>query len=185
MNVKRAIKEEGNVVFTLNWGFSYVGNSRRLEVVCNAGFEGWLWTSGRLERAELWDTPDHPPTCPFCFIQMEEQPCAGTAPCGLLRIPLYISALVGTQHHNSTQKARNSLGTLIFSSLFISGPETSKPCKKAAVLQKRMCKDPKHRMHKDHTDEGVVRHEHRWNPKGPTSRHAKRWVQTRVLLGLG
>lgn len=57
----------------------YVGSNMRLEVVCNAGFEGWLWTSERLERTELWDTPDPPPTCPFCFIQMEEQPCAGTA----------------------------------------------------------------------------------------------------------
>lgn len=100
---------------------------------------------------------------------------------GLLPIPLHIC----TQCHNSTQKARSSLGTRIFSSLFISGPETSKLCKEAAVLQKRMCKGPKHRMYKDHTDEGVVRHEHRWNPKGPTSRHAKRWVQTRVLSGLG
>lgn len=133
MNVKRAIKEEGNVVFTLNWGFSYVGSSRRLEVMCNAGFEGWLWTSGRLERAELWDTPDRPPTCPFCFIQMEEQPCAGTAPCGLRRIPLYIPALVSTQHHNSTQKARSSLGTLIFSSLL------SLVLKPASRVRRQLC----------------------------------------------
>lgn len=120
----------------------------RLEVICNAGFEGWLWTSGRLERAELWDTPAiHPPAFSASFGWKSNRVLDSSVwPSPHPFVYLCFSRHSEPQLH---RKAWSSLGTLIFSSLFISGPETRKPCKEAAVLQKRVCKGPRHRMHGD------------------------------------